>query len=101
MEIHWGSIVFITLLFICFGWAIAESLARQREMKREFDKKLGEITAMLHALSRRLAEESARITGTLDAFSACPTKDRRANDRRTTDDWLTDSTFRNHDHKTQ
>lgn len=88
-DIPWGTVVVFTLFCLLAIGAFAEGLSRQKDMQRD----IREIRDAVQNVARKAGERLATLEGQMDQFSACPTKDRRALERRHPDDWMVDSNF--------
>jgi hypothetical protein len=88
-DIPWGTVVVFTLFCLLAIAAFAEGLSRQRDMQRD----IKEIRDAVQVVARKAGERISKIEGQLENVAVCPTKDRRATDRRSPDDWLVDSNF--------
>ncbi len=88
-DIPWGVVAVFTLLCLAAILAFAENVTSQRAMRRD----IREIRDAVQNVARKAGERLSNLEGQMDQFSACPTKDRRALERRHPDDWMVDSNF--------
>jgi len=79
--------------------AFAEVIARQRDMQKSIQEIHGsvqEVRDALKSVSAKAKERISNIEGRLEACQSCPTQDRRAAERRkSNEDWMIDSNFKN------
>lgn len=98
-EFPWGTIIIFSLFCVIGIMAFAEVLARQRDMQksiREIHGAVQEVREAVKSVSAKAKEKIASIEGRLEYCQQCPTKDRRSEERRKSDeDWMVDSNFKN------
>jgi hypothetical protein len=94
-SIPWGTIIIFSLFCVIGIIAFAEGLMRQREMQKaikELYDSNQEIRDAIKAVSSKAKERISNIEGRLEACSSCPTSDRRAVERRKSNEsWMIDS----------
>jgi len=88
-DVPLGTVVVFTLFCLLAIAAFAEGLSRQKNMQQD----IKEIRDAVQVVARKAGERISKIEGQLENVAVCPTKDRRATDRRSSDDWLVDSNF--------
>lgn len=98
-DLPWGTVIIFSMLCVIGIMAFAEGIARQRDMQKSIQEIHGsvqEVRDALKSVSAKAKEKIASIEGRLENCQQRPTKDRRAEERRKTDeDWMMDSNFKN------
>ncbi len=85
-----GAVAVFTLCCVAVMLAFAEGLSQQKAMRQD----IKEIRDAVHSVARKAGERITELEVRVEQFASCPTKDRRAADRRSPDDWVTDSNFK-------
>ena len=98
-DLPWGTVIIFSMLCVIGIMAFAEVLARQRDMQKsikEIHGSVQEVRDALKSVSAKAKERISNIEGRLEACQSCPTQDRRAAERRkSNEDWMIDSNFKN------
>ena len=98
-DTPWGTIIIFSLFCVAAIMAFAEGIARQRNMQKsikEINDSVQEVRDAVKSVSAKAKERIASIEGRLEACQSCPTQDRRSAERRkSNEDWMIDSNFKN------
>ena len=98
-DLPWGTVIIFSMLCVIGIMAFAEVIARQRDMQKSIQEIHGsvqEVGDALKSVSAKAKERISNIEGRLEACQSCPTQDRRAAERRkSNEDWMIDSNFKN------
>lgn len=98
-DLPWGTVIIFSMLCVIGIMAFAEVIARQRDMQKSIQEIHGsvqEVRDALKSVSAKAKERISNIEGRLEACQSCPTQDRRAAERRkSNEDWMIDSNFKN------
>ena len=98
-EFPWGTIIIFSLFCVAAIMAFAEVLARQRDMQKaitEIHDSVQEVRDAVKSVSAKAKERISSIEGRLEACQSCPTQGRRTAERRkSNEDWMIDSNFKN------
>lgn len=98
-DFPWGTIIIFSLFCVVGIMAFAEVLSRQRNMQqsiKDIHDSVQEVRDAVKSVSAKAKERISSIEGRLEACQSCPTQDRRAAERRkSNEDWMIDSNFKN------
>jgi len=98
-DLPWGTVIIFSMLCVIGIMAFAEVIARQRDMQKSIQEIHGsvqEVRDALKSVSAKAKERISNIEGRLEACQSCPTQDRRTAERRkSNEDWMIDSNFKN------
>ena len=98
-DFPWGTIIIFSLFCVAAIMAFAEVLTRQRNMQNaiaEINRSVQEVRDAVKSVSAKAKERISSIEGRLEACQSCPTQDRRTAERRkSNEDWMIDSNFKN------
>ncbi len=94
-----GTIIIFSLFCVAAIMAFADGLTRQRNMQKaiaEINCSVQEVRDAVKSVSAKAKERISSIEGRLEACQSCPTQDRRTAERRkSNEDWMIDSNFKN------
>ena len=98
-DFPWGTIIIFSLFCVVGIMAFAEGLSRQRSMQqsiKEIHDSVQEVRDAVKSVSAKAKERISSIEGRLEACQSCPVQDRKTVERRkSNDDWMIDSNFKN------
>ena len=98
-DFPWGTIIIFSLFCVVGIMALADGLSRQRSMQQSIKvihDSVQEVRDAVKSVSAKAKERISNIEGRLEACQSCPTQDRRTAERRkSNDDWMIDSNFKN------
>jgi hypothetical protein len=94
-----GAIIIFSLFCVVGIMAFAEGMSMQRNMQqsiKEIHDSVQEVRDAVKSVAAKAGKQIANIEGRLEACQSCPTQDRMTAERRkSNDDWMIDSNFKN------